>query len=199
MKRIFDFTASLIGLIVLLPFILILSSFILIFNGWPVFFIQPRLGKNKIPFNMIKFRTMRKGNSNSSEDDVIRQTRFGKILRKTSLDELPVLINVLKKDMSLVGPRPLLVKYKNRFTNFQDRRHNVMQGITGLAQIKGRNEISWEKKFEYDIQYIEQRSFLLDLRIIFLTIFSVVLLKGTSPSDQEIMPEFMGKEKNEHS
>ena len=199
MKRIFDFTASLIGLIVLLPFILILSSFILIFNGLPVFFIQPRLGKNKIPFNMIKFRTMRKGNSNSSEDDVIRQTRFGKILRKTSLDELPVLINVLKKDMSLVGPRPLLIKYKNRFTNFQDRRHNVMQGITGLAQIKGRNEISWEKKFEYDIQYIEQRSFLLDLRIIFLTIFSVVLLKGTSPSDQEIMPEFMGKEKNEHS
>jgi lipopolysaccharide/colanic/teichoic acid biosynthesis glycosyltransferase len=94
--------------------------------------------------------------------------------------------------MSLVGPRPLLLKYKNRFTNFQDSRHNVIPGITGLAQIKGRNEISWEKKFEYDIQYIEQRSFLLDLRILFRTIFSVLLLKNTSPSNQDIMPEFMG-------
>ncbi|MBT4636184.1 MAG: sugar transferase [Candidatus Marinimicrobia bacterium] len=192
MKRIFDFIASLVGLVLLSPFILILSSFLLIFNGWPVFFIQPRLGKDKIPFNMIKFRTMKKGNSKSSEDDAIRQTRFGKILRKTSLDELPVLINVVKGNMSLVGPRPLLLKYKNRFTNFQDSRHNVIPGITGLAQIKGRNEISWEKKFEYDIQYIEQRSFLLDLRILFRTIFSVLLLKNTSPSNQDIMPEFMG-------
>ena len=136
MKRIFDFIASLVGLVLLSPFILILSSFLLIFNGWPVFFIQPRLGKDKIPFNMIKFRTMKKGNSKSSEDDAIRQTRFGKILRKTSLDELPVLINVVKGNMSLVGPRPLLLKYKNRFTNFQDSRHNVIPGITGLAQIK---------------------------------------------------------------
>ena len=159
----------------------------------------PRLQKNKISFNMIKFRTMREGNSISSEDDAIRQTKFGKLIRRTSLDELPVLINVLKGDMSLVGPRPLLVKYKDRFTSFQDKRHKIIPGITGLAQIKGRNEISWEKKFEYDIQYIEQRSFLLDLRIIFLTIFSVVLLKGTSPSDQEIMSEFMGTEENEHS
>ena len=103
---------------------------------------------------MIKFRTMIEGNSKSSEDDAIRQTKFGKLIRRMSLDELPVLINVLKGDMSLVGPRPLLVKYKDRFTSFQDKRHKIIPGITGLAQIKGRNEISWEKKFEYDIQYM---------------------------------------------
>ncbi len=198
MKRIFDIFASLIGLVILSPFILILSLLILIFNGWPIFFIQPRLGKNKIPFQMIKFRTMQKGDSLGSAEDAIRQTRIGKILRRTSLDELPVLINVIKGDMSLVGPRPLLVKYANRFSSAQDKRHSVMPGITGLAQVKGRNEISWEKKFEYDIQYLGQQSFLFDLKILIMTIFSVFFMKGTSPSGQDIMPEFMGSE-DEHN
>lgn len=198
MKRIFDIFASLIGLVILSPFILILSLLILIFNGWPIFFIQPRLGKYKIPFQMIKFRTMQKGDSLGSKEDAIRQTRIGKILRRTSLDELPVLINVTKGDMSLVGPRPLLVKYANRFSSEQDKRHSVMPGITGLAQVKGRNEISWEKKFEYDIQYLDKQSFIFDLKILIMTISSVFFMKGTSPSGQDIMPEFMGSE-DEHN
>lgn len=198
MKRIFDIIASLVGLIILSPIMLILSLMILIINGRPVFFIQPRLGKDKVSFSMIKFRTMRRGGSISAEDDAIRQTRIGKFLRKTSLDEIPVLFNVLKGDMSLVGPRPLLVKYANRFNKAQDRRHQVMPGITGLAQIKGRNELSWEKKFEYDIQYVNQQSFFIDIKILVITIFSVLLMKGISPSGQDIMPEFIGSD-DEHS
>jgi lipopolysaccharide/colanic/teichoic acid biosynthesis glycosyltransferase len=197
MKRIFDFTASLIGLVVLLPFILILSSFILIFNGWPVFFIQPRLGKNKIPFNMIKFRTMKSGISKSSEHDATRLTKIGKVLRKTSVDELPVLFNVIKGDMSLVGPRPLLLKYGPRFSPKQDRRHHVLPGITGLAQINGRNTISWEDKFDYDIQYVKNHSFWIDLKILIQTMFLVIKFQGTSQPGEDIMSEFMDTEKND--
>jgi lipopolysaccharide/colanic/teichoic acid biosynthesis glycosyltransferase len=197
MKRIFDFTASLIGLVVLLPFILILSSFILIFNGWPVFFIQPRLGKNKIPFNMIKFRTMKSGISKSSEHDAARLTKIGKVLRKTSVDELPVLFNVIKGDMSLVGPRPLLLKYGPRFSPKQDRRHHVLPGITGLAQINGRNTISWEDKFDYDIQYVKNHSFWIDLKILIQTMFLVIKFQGTSQPGEDIMSEFMDTEKND--
>jgi lipopolysaccharide/colanic/teichoic acid biosynthesis glycosyltransferase len=197
MKRIFDFTASLIGLAVLLPFILILSSFILIFNGWPVFFIQPRLGKNKIPFNMIKFRTMKSGISKSSEHDAARLTKIGKVLRKTSVDELPVLFNVIKGDMSLVGPRPLLLKYGPRFSPKQDRRHHVLPGITGLAQINGRNTISWEDKFDYDIQYVKNHSFWIDLKILIQTMFLVIKFQGTSQPGEDIMSEFMDTEKND--
>jgi len=197
MKRIFDFTASLIGLVVLLPFILILSSFILIFNGWPVFFIQPRLGKNKIPFNMIKLRTMKSGISKSSEHDAARLTKIGKVLRKTSVDELPVLFNVIKGDMSLVGPRPLLLKYGPRFSPKQDRRHQVLPGITGLAQINGRNTISWEDKFDYDIQYVKNHSFWIDLKILIQTMFLVIKFQGTSQPGEDIMSEFMDTEKND--
>jgi lipopolysaccharide/colanic/teichoic acid biosynthesis glycosyltransferase len=197
MKRIFDFTASLIGLVVLLPFILILSSFILIFNGWPVFFIQPRLGKNKIPFNMIKLRTMKSGISKSSEHDAARLTKIGKVLRKTSVDELPVLFNVIKGDMSLVGPRPLLLKYGPRFSPKQDRRHHVLPGITGLAQINGRNTISWEDKFDYDIQYVKNHSFWIDLKILIQTMFLVIKFQGTSQPGEDIMSEFMDTEKND--
>jgi len=197
-KRLFDIIISVFGIVVLLPIYFILSSIIFIFNGWPIFFIQTRLGQNKISFNMIKFRTMKSDISKSSEHDATRLTKIGKILRRTSLDELPVLINVLKGDMSLVGPRPLLVKYASRFSPEQDKRHSVLPGITGLAQVKGRNEISWEKKFEYDIQYLDKRSFIFDLKILIMTIFSVFSMKGTSPSGQDIMPEFMGSE-DEHN
>jgi len=199
MKFFFDLIISISGLLILSPILLIVSICILIFNGLPIFFIQQRLGKNKIPFNIVKFRTMKLGVSISSKDDENRQTGIGKFLRKTSLDELPVLINVIKGDMSLVGPRPLLIKYKDRFTDFQDRRHEVLPGITGLAQIKGRNKISWEKKFIYDIKYVDHRSFVLDVKILIKTFSSVLLFKGTSPNNQDIMPEFMGSKENENN
>ena len=186
-----------IGIVFFSPIILVISFLILVFNGWPIFFIQSRLGKDLIPFNIIKFRTMEKGYSMSSENDAVRQTGLGKVLRKTSTDELPVLLNVLKGDMSLVGPRPLLLKYKNRFSKDQNRRHEILPGITGLAQVKGRNEISWVKKFEYDIQYVDSHSITMDLKILIQTVFSVFALKGITPESQQIMPEFMGTEENE--
>ena len=199
MKRLFDIITSLLGLIIFTPLLLLLFIFIMAFDGFPIFFVQPRLGKNKIIFNIIKFRTMKIGDSKSSKDDAIRQTLLGRLLRKTSLDELPVLINVLKGDMSLVGPRPLLIKYLERFNSFQDRRHEVLPGITGLAQINGRNQISWEEKFNYDVQYIDEHNFLLDIKILLKTIHSVLFFKGTSPKDKDIMPEFMGLEENENN
>ena len=137
---------------------------------------------------------MKTGGSKSSEDDAIRQTGLGKFLRKTSIDELPTLINVLKGEMSLVGPRPLLVKYKDRFNEHQNKRHIVLPGITGLAQIKGRNTISWAKRFEYDIQYVQSYSLKLDFTILFLTIYAVLSSNGISAKHQAIMPEFMGSD-----
>ena len=199
MKRLFDFIISLIGLIIFSPLLLLLSIAIIALDGFPIIFFQPRLGKNKIFFNIIKFRTMKIGDSNSSEEDEIRQTSLGKLLRKTSLDELPVLINVLKGEMSLVGPRPLLIKYSERFNSFQDRRHEVLPGITGLAQIKGRNQISWEEKFNYDVQYIDEQNIFLDIKILFKTVHSVLFFKGTSPEGQDIMSEFMGSKDNENN
>jgi lipopolysaccharide/colanic/teichoic acid biosynthesis glycosyltransferase len=199
MKRLFDIITSLIGLIIFTPLLLLISIAIIAFDGFPIIFVQPRLGKNKFFFNIIKFRTMKIGDSNSSKDDEFRQTLLGKYLRKTSLDELPVLINVLKGDMSLVGPRPLLIKYSERFNSFQNRRHEVLPGITGLAQINGRNQISWEEKFNYDVQYIDEHNFLLDIKILFKTIHSVLFFKGTSPEGKDIMPEFMGSEENENN
>ena len=197
MKRLIDIVLSMIGIVFFSPIILVISFLILVFNGWPIFFIQSRLGKDLIPFNIIKFRTMKKGYSMSSENDAFRQTGLGKVLRKTSIDELPVLLNVLKGDMSLVGPRPLLLKYKDRFSKHQNRRHEILPGITGLAQIKGRNEISWVKKFEYDIQYVDSHSITMDIKILIQTVFSVFALKGITPESQQIMPEFMGTEENE--
>jgi lipopolysaccharide/colanic/teichoic acid biosynthesis glycosyltransferase len=199
MKRCFDIVMSSIGLIIFTPILLLLAFSILVFDGYPIFFVQPRLGKNKVHFNIIKFRTMKIGASNSSKHDEIRQTALGKYLRKTSLDEVPVLINVLKGEMSLVGPRPLLIKYSKRFNDFENRRHEVLPGITGLAQIKGRNQISWEKKFNYDIQYIDEQNLLLDFKILLKTVSSVLLFKGTSPNDQDIMPEFRRSKKNENN
>ena len=199
MKRLFDMITSLIGLIVFTPLLFLISIAIIVFDGFPIIFVQPRLGKNKQEFDIIKFRTMKIGDSNSSEEDEIRQTSLGKLLRKTSLDELPVLINVLKGEMSLVGPRPLLIKYSERFNSFQDRRHEVLPGITGLAQIKGRNQISWEEKFNYDVQYIDEQNIFLDIKILFKTVRSVLFFKGTSPEGQDIMSEFMGSKDNENN
>tara|TARA_B110000438_G_C15638196_1_gene574084 strand:- start:27 stop:626 length:600 start_codon:yes stop_codon:yes gene_type:complete len=199
MKRSFDIITSLIGLIIFTPLLFLISIVILVFDGFPIIFIQPRLGKNKKEFKIVKFRTMKVGESKNSANDEIRQTLLGKFLRKSSLDELPVLINVLKGEMSLVGPRPLLIKYSKRFNSFQNRRHEVLPGITGLAQIKGRNRISWEEKFIYDVQYIDEQNFLLDIKIIFKTIITVLFFRGTSPKGQDIMSEFMGSKENENN
>ena len=199
MKRSFDIITSLIGLIIFTPLLFLISIAILVFDGFPILFIQARLGKNKEEFNIVKFRTMKVGPSKSSANDESRQTLLGKFLRKSSLDELPVLINVLKGDMSLVGPRPLLIKYSKRFNSFQNRRHEVLPGITGLAQIKGRNQISWEEKFIYDVQYIDEHNFLLDIKILFKTMSLVLFFKGTSPKGQDIMSEFMGSKENENN
>ena len=199
MKRSFDIITSLIGLIIFTPLLFLISIAILAFDGFPILFIQARLGKNKEEFNIVKFRTMKVGPSKSSANDERRQTLLGKFLRKSSLDELPVLINVLKGDMSLVGPRPLLIKYSKRFNSFQNRRHEVLPGITGLAQIKGRNQISWEEKFIYDVQYIDEHNFLLDIKILFKTMSLVLFFKGTSPKGQDIMSEFMGSKENENN
>jgi sugar transferase EpsL len=145
------------------------------------------LGK---PFNFYKFRTMKNGTGSDSQ----RITKLGAQLRGLSLDELPQLVNVLKGDISLVGPRPLLMQYLPRYSKRQNRRHLVKPGITGWAQIKGRNALSWEEKFEFDVWYVENRSFWLDLKIIFLTVFAVIQKKGVSQAGHVTMPEFMGSE-----
>ena len=194
---IFDIVASSIGLIILSPILFIVSLIAIFFQGLPILFFHDRLGKNGNSFKMVKFRTMISGPSISAEHDITRLTKWGRFLRKTSIDELPVLINVIKGDMSLVGPRPLPVKYLTRFNSFQKQRMNIKPGITGLAQIHGRNRLSWEDRFKYDFDYIEKRTFLLDLIIIFKTLFLVAYRKNVDGENQEIMPEFMGSDKNE--
>jgi sugar transferase EpsL len=150
------------------------------------------LGKDGHPFTMVKFRTMDNGHSLSAKHDITRLTSWGRVLRKTSIDELPVLFNVIKGDMSLVGPRPMPTKYLPRFNKSQINRLNVKPGITGLAQVTGRNSLSWEEKFELDVKYVKQNSLIEDLIIIIKTLFTVIKGKDVEASDQEIMPEFMG-------
>ena len=192
MKQIFDFLLSFFGLIVLLPILLFISLISIISQGFPVLFFHERLGKDGTSFTMIKFRTMINGPSISAEHDSTRLTKWGRFLRQTSIDELPVLINVLKGEMSLVGPRPLPTKYLSRFNSFQLIRFNVRPGITGLAQINGRNLISWDERFRYDINYVNEYSLLLDIKIIFKTMIVLFMKKNVRAKDQEIMPEFMG-------
>ena len=166
-KILFDILTSFAGLIILSPILLIVSLISFLVQGSPVMFFHKRLGKDAYPFKMVKFRTMLNGPSLSAEHDIKRLTKWGRFLRRTSIDELPVLFNVLKGEMSLVGPRPLPVKYLSRFNSFQKQRMNIKPGITGLAQINGRNHLSWEDRFDYDCEYIQKQSFLLDLMIIF--------------------------------
>tara|TARA_A100001015_G_scaffold253648_1_gene293972 strand:+ start:54 stop:551 length:498 start_codon:yes stop_codon:yes gene_type:complete len=163
--------------------------------GRPIFFIQERGGLNNKVFKLIKFRTMTLEINEKNEllDDNLRITKLGKILRETSLDEIPSLINVLKGEMSFVGPRPFLAKYLKLYTNEQKKRHQLRPGITGWAQISGRNLISWEKKFEFDLWYVNNVSFFLDVKIIILTFFTVFKKEGMNQSDQDTMNEFKGK------
>lgn len=193
-KRLFDVLLSLFGLIILTPVFVIVSIMLLFTIGSPIFFIQNRPGLQSNPFFMYKFRTMTDEYDESGEllSDDARLTKFGKFLRSTSLDELPALWNVLKGDMSLVGPRPLLMEYLDRYTPEQARRHDVKPGITGWAQVNGRNTISWKEKFEYDIWYVENLSFWLDLKIFFMTIIKIIKLDGINSETSVTMERFKG-------
>lgn len=194
MKRPLDLSAALLGLILLAPIILILAILIRLKLGSPILFTQIRPGLHGKPFNMIKFRTMTDAQDANGEllPDSVRLTPFGKFLRSSSLDELPELWNVLKGDMSLVGPRPLLMEYLPRYTSEQARRHQARPGITGWAQINGRNAISWEAKFKLDVWYVDNQSFWLDLKILALTIKKVFVREGISAAGEATMPKFTG-------
>jgi len=192
LKRVFDVVIAVIGLLLLLPLIVILILLIRKIIGSPVFFKQQRPGINGKIFKMVKFRSMsyaldKNGMPLSDEQ---RLLPFGLWLRSTSLDELPELWNVLKGDMSLVGPRPLLVEYLPFYSEEQMRRHNVKPGITGWAQVNGRNSISWDDKFKLDVWYVDNKTFMLDVKILLLTIKRVLLKEGISPNDSIIMPRF---------
>ena len=195
-KRFFDFILSLIAIIMLSPVYLIVIVLVRIKLGSPVFFTQKRPGKDEKIFKMYKFRTMTNEvdeNGNLLPDDK-RLTKFGKLLRSTSLDELPELFNILKGDMSIVGPRPLLVRYLPLYNEYQKHRHDARPGFTGWAQCNGRNSISWEEKFDLDVYYVNHITFLLDVKIIFKTIKTVLCREGISSEASATMEEFRGSQ-----
>lgn len=194
MKRLIDFVISLVMIVCLSWLFLIVMVLVRIKLGSPVIFTQPRPGLNRKVFHVYKFRTMTDDCDANGEllPDDIRLTSFGKLLRKLSLDELPQLWNVLKGDMSFVGPRPLLVEYLPLYNKRQSHRHNVRPGITGWAQVNGRNAISWEQKFEYDVWYIENQSLWLDFKILILTVKKVFVSEGISAEGQATITKFTG-------
>lgn len=196
-KRIFDILGSICGLIFLSPVIVFVAWKVRRNLGSPVFFRQVRPGLQGKPFEMIKFRTMRDARDANGDQlvDADRMTPFGRFLRSTSLDELPELWNVLKGDMSLVGPRPLLMEYLPLYDEDQARRHEVAPGVTGWAQINGRNALSWQDKFQLDIWYVDNRSFWLDIKIIATTIKKVIKRDGISADGEATMSKFKGKSK----
>jgi len=193
-KRIFDFLSALIGLLLLSPVFILVTIILFVVNGGKPFFFQERPGKGERIFRIWKFKTMNDKKDQTGEllpfED--RITKIGAFVRKYSLDEIPQLINVVQGDMSLVGPRPLLSCYLSRYNDFQRRRHEVYPGITGWAQVNGRNALSWKEKFGYDVWYVENQSFLLDLRILFMTLKKVLIREGVNSSEDLNMPEFMG-------
>lgn len=196
-KHILDYLISLAALLISLPLLGILIIVLYCSQNSLPFFIQQRAGKNNKLFYLIKFKTMNdcRGNDGKLLPDKDRLTRIGKFVRSTSLDELPQLFNVLRGDMSLIGPRPLLVKYLDRYTPEQAQRHNVKPGITGWAQINGRNSISWAQKFEYDIYYVKNQSFMLDVKIFWLTFKKVIFKEGINSGVSSTMEEFKGNER----
>lgn len=189
-----DFFISLILLIILSPIILLTAILLFFANNGNVFFFQQRPGLNSKPFKIVKFKTMRDAYNQDGVPlpDEQRLTRVGSIVRSASLDELLQLINVLKGDMSLVGPRPLLMQYLTRYSTEQARRHEVKPGITGWAQVNGRNAISWEQKFKYDVDYVNKQSFALDMKILWMTFLNVIQRKGISADGHVTMEEFKG-------
>lgn len=194
MKRLFDIVVSGVLLLLLLPLLLATAIAIRIALGGPVLFAQLRPGIGGRPFNMVKFRTMTDARDAQGEllADVERLTRFGRFLRSTSLDELPELFNVFKGDMSLVGPRPLLMEYLALYSAEQMRRHEVRPGITGWAQVNGRNAVGWEERFRLDLWYVDHRSFWLDMKILLLTARKVLVREGISAAGEATMSKFTG-------
>jgi len=198
-KRFFDVCLAGLGLLFLSPVIIVLAVCVFFFVGKSVFFTQVRPGLGGRPFTIWKFRTMTLATSDDGEllPDEQRMTRFGRFLRASSLDELPELFNVVAGDMSLVGPRPLLMEYLPLYTQKQARRHDLRPGITGWAQVKGRNRLTWEEKFELDVWYVDNRSLWLDMKIILLTFVRVFRRDGISHPGQSTMPRFTGSKVNE--
>lgn len=196
LKRVFDLTVSITGLIITAP--ILMGTVIMISKklGKPVLFKQLRPGKDGVPFYIYKFRTMTNATDNTGAllSNELRKTEFGSLIRKSSIDELPQLINVIKGELSLVGPRPLLIDYLPLYSDFQRKRMNVKPGITGWAQINGRNAISWEKKFELDVWYVENQSFKLDMYILYKTITNVLRKKDINANSFTSMERFKGSE-----
>ena len=198
MKRFLDIIICLLFIPITIPTLILIASLIFLILGTPILFRQKRSGLHGKQFCLYKFRTMtnKKDEHNNFLPDEKRLSKIGKLLRKTSLDELPELINVLKGDMSLVGPRPLLMEYLDRYTPEQMRRHEVKPGITGWAQVNGRNALSWEEKFKLDVWYVDNRSLWLDLKILLMTILPVLKGEGISQKGHATMEEFQGTGRN---
>lgn len=196
LKRLFDFVLSLIGLLILSPLFLILIVLGAIFMRGNPFFMQERPGKNELIFHLIKFRTMdnRKDENGDLLPDAVRLNKYGRLLRSTSLDELPELINILKGDMAIIGPRPLLVRYLPYYTETERHRHEVRPGLSGLAQVNGRNLIKWDQRLAYDIEYVNNISFILDISIIFQTL-KKVFLKEDIAVDTDTVEEYLDVER----
>ena len=195
-KRMFDIILSLIAIIILLPVYLVLFVLVRVKLGSPVLFHQDRPGKDGKIFHMYKFRSMTDERDENGEllPDEVRLTSFGRKLRATSLDELPELFCILKGDMSLIGPRPLLVQYLPLYNERQKHRHDVRPGLTGWAQVNGRNTLTWPQKFEYDVEYTEKMSFIMDIKILFMTVANVLKREGISPEGAATMDYFKGEE-----
>lgn len=193
-KRILDFIFAIVLFIITLPILLVVGMLVGIYLGFPIIFKQKRPGKDENEFTLYKFRTMTdaKGENGELLPDDKRLTKFGLFLRSTSLDELPELINIIKGDMSFVGPRPLLTEYLDLYNEEQRHRHDVRPGLTGLAQVNGRNLLGWEERFNYDIEYVKNINFSEDIKIIFKTIFLIVTRKGVSSSNSKTMEKFNG-------
>ena len=196
-KRLFDIFFSVFIFIMLLPVILVVAILVLVNIGWPIVFSQLRPGKNGKPFKIYKFRTMTESADKEGNllPDAKRFTKFGRFLRSTSLDEFPGLWNVIKGEMSLVGPRPLLIEYLSLYNTRQAKRHDVKPGITGWAQVNGRNAISWQEKLDLDVWYVKNQSFWLDLKILFMTVKKVIIRDGISGDGEVTMSKFTGNNK----
>ena len=193
-KPLLDFIGATLGFIMLLPLFLIVIVILFFLNRGKPFFLQPRPGKNEKIFSIIKFKTMndKKDVNGKLLPPAQRLTKTGRFVRKYSLDEIPQLINVMKGDMSLIGPRPLHIRYLPLYNEVQKKRHNIKPGITGWAQVKGRNAITWEQKFEYDVWYVKNLSFLIDIKILFLTFYKVFKKEGVFSVENDIVPDFTG-------
>ncbi|WP_395064884.1 sugar transferase [Flavobacterium sp.] len=195
LKRILDFILSLVGIVFLLPFFFVLVILLFINNDGMPFFVQKRPGKNGKIFKILKFKTMndKKDKEGKLLSDAERLTKLGSFVRKTSLDEIPQLINVIKGDMSLVGPRPLLPDYLSKYSKQQNRRHDVKPGVTGWVQVNGRNGLDWDKKFELDVWYVDNISFFLDVKILFMTVIKVFKREGINVADTAPIEPFQGR------